>query len=339
MRSAVRVCLLVALQAGLFAMVCPSDPRTDLTRRGNLDATFLVAADLHFGADTVITAATQKGDVSITCAEAQKIMIAEMNAIAGKPFPKEFGGQVGKPLGLLIPGDLTDTGKPAQWKEFVKLYGLTGSEGLLKLTVYESIGNHDLGGKVVKQGVVQRHGADHYSWDAGDLHIICLGEPNDADMVFLGKDLKTVGQLRPVVIYFHYSIIGPYSEDYWFGADGHRAKFADILKGYNIVALIHGHFHGSGWYKWKGYDVYDVGAVKHGAKDFIVLHVTDKRLTVGAWNYEGVPGWWWAHSKPINGAPGTETVKTYPHPGAHDRPCIPHPTVDNTTNSKKTAKR
>jgi hypothetical protein len=62
-----------------------------------------------------------------------------------------------------------------------------------------------------------------------------------------------------------------------------------------------------------------------------VLHMTDIRLTVGAWNYEGKPGWWWAHSKPINGESGAETLKVYPHPGAHARPCIPHPTVDTAS--------
>jgi cytolysin (calcineurin-like family phosphatase) len=330
-RSKIYGCLLLVLLAGLIPLACRSSSPIDSARKGNLDATFLVTADLHFGGQTVITPPAQNGDIKVTCVEAQKIMIAEMNSIAGKPFPQEFSGQVGKPLGLLVAGDLTNSGAIEEWNEFVKLYGLTGAEGLLKMPVYESVGNHDLGDKIVKKGVIQRHKADHYSWDAGDLHIICLGEPNNKDLAFLKKDLEPVGHLRPIVIYFHYSIVGPYSDEYWFGADNHRAKFADAMKGYNIVALIHGHFHGSGWYKWKGYDVYDVGAVPHGWKDFIVLHVTDTRLTVGAWNYEGTPGWWWAHSKPINGESGGEIAKTYPHPGAHERPCIPHPTVDNTT--------
>jgi cytolysin (calcineurin-like family phosphatase) len=317
-----------------FAFVCNSAPPADPARLGSVDATFLATADLHFGADTVITT-LKAADASVSCAAAQKVMIDEMSHIAGKAYPKEIGGIVVQPLGLLIGGDLTDDGKTSQWKEFVRFYGLTGKESLLKMPAFESLGNHDRGGSAVSKGIIERHGAEHYSWNVGDLHIVCMGEPNDKDLAFLQKDLPVVGRQRPIVIYFHYSIIGPYSEDYWFGEPGHRDKFAAALKGYNVVALIHGHFHGSGWYKWKGYDVYDVGAVKHGSKDFVVLRVTDKKLTAAAWNYEGTPGWWWMHSKPINGEPGSEIVKTWPHPGAHDRPCIPHPTIDKTTTKKK----
>jgi hypothetical protein len=331
MRSVSRIVLCVISLAVLLAFACHSDPPVDLPRFGNLDATFLVTADLHFGATTTITTA-QKNDAAMSCAAAQKIMIAEMNNIAGKVYPEEIGGAVGQPLGLLIGGDLTEDGKAGQWKEFVKFYGLTGKEGLLKMPVFESLGNHD--SDAVSKGIIERHKAEHYSWNVGDLHIVCLGEPKDEDLSFLQKDLRAVGQQRPIAIYFHYSILGPYSEDYWFGEADNRDKFAGALKGYNVVALFHGHFHGSGWYKWKDHDVYDVGSVKHGWKDFIVLHVTDKKLTVAAWNYEGTPGWWWMHSKPINGEPGQEMVKIWPHPGAHNRPCIPHPIIDDTTTKK-----
>ncbi len=325
MRSIFRVCLIILAFLTVPAVAFRSDSLAGPARKDNLDVTFLVTADLHFGATTVMTT-KQKAEVTITCAEAQQIMITEMNNITGKPFPKEVGGEVGRPLGLLIAGDLTEYGKADQWQEFVKFYGLTGREGQLKMPVHESLGNHDrYEGDTVSRGIVERHKGEHYSWDVGDLHMVCLGEPNDVDLAFLQKDLEPIGHRRPVVIYFHYSISGPYSKDFWFGMGDKRTRFAAALKGYNVIALFHGHFHGSGWYKWKGYDVYNVGAVKHGSKDFIVLHVTDNKLTVAAWNYEGTPGWWWLHSKPINGAPGQATVKVYPHAGAHARPCIPYP--------------
>ncbi|MDD4890891.1 MAG: metallophosphoesterase [Phycisphaerae bacterium] len=337
MRPISRVALLLPAFSLVAAFACAcraaDPPASGPARKGHLDATFLVTADLHFGARTILTT-TQKEDASVTCEDAQKLMIAQMNAIEGQPYPREVGGKASKALGLLIAGDLTDDGDPDEWQSFVALYGLSGKEGLLKMPVFETLGNHDRQpGAAVSKGIIQRHQAEHYSWDAGDLHIVCLGEPNDDDLAFLLKDLPAVGRQRPVVIYFHYSVVGPYSDDYWFGKADHRDRFAAALRGYNVVALFHGHFHGSGCYKWRGYDVYDVGAVKHGSKDFIVLHVTDDRLTVAAWNYEGKPGWWWAHSKPINDAarPGAaETLKVYPHPGAHARPCIPHPLTDST---------
>ena len=119
----------------------------------------------------------------------------------------------------------------------------------------------------------------------------------------------------------------------WVGRDS-RARFAAALKGYNVIGLFHGHFHGSGYYRWQGYDVYDVGSPKHGAKDFFVVHVTDERLTVCSWNYEARPGWWWAHSKRINKAAERlgrgEMLKVWPHPGtAFPLPLIPHPMTDD----------
>lgn len=313
---------------------CGSEGRLgEPARKGHLDATFLVTADLHFGAHTTMTTA-QAADVPLSSEDVQRIMIAEMNAIEGQPFPAEIGGNVGKALGLLAAGDLTDNGGRGEWEKFVEFYGLSGTEGLLKMPVYETLGNHDRPTRTVSEGIVVRHKAEHYSWDIGDLHLVCLGEPNDDDLAFLRKDLAGVGDQRPVVIYFHYAIVGPYSDDYWFGQGDHREQFAAALKGHSIVALFHGHFHGSGYYNWKGYDVFNVGAVKHGSKDFIVLQVTDDRLTVAAWNYEGKPGWWWAFSKAINDAAkrgGRKTLEVYPHPGAHARPAIPHPMIDRTT--------
>ena len=59
-------------------------------------------------------------------------------------------------------------------------------------------------------------------------------------------------------------------------------RMAEILRTYNVIAIFHGHFHGSGWYEWKGFDVYDIGSAKHGWKDFAVVRVTDTSLTVSA---------------------------------------------------------
>ena len=308
-----------------------SPPVANVPRKGHLDVTFLVTADTHFGCKTAL-ATTQKAEDSIPVEQVHAYMIDQMNAIAGQAYPAEVGGKVAKPVGLLVAGDLTDAGLPGQWANFEKLYGLTGNDGRLGMPVYETLGNHDLYfGGAVRQKIAGRHSGDRYSWDWGDLHVACLGAPEDGAIPWLIKDLAAVGKDRPVVIYFHYSVIGPYSEDYWFGKDDNRGKFAKAMEGFNVIAIFHGHFHGSGCYKWQGYDVYDVGAAKNGWKDFAVVHVTDDRLTVAAWNYEYQPGWWWVHSKPINDAAKMsrdEILKAWRHPGVANPPLIPHPRED-----------
>jgi len=296
-------------------------------RAGGLDVTFLVTADTHFGAEGLDE--TSGGWVDIE--RFHERIVDEMNTMAGRAWPAEVGGQVARPLGVLVAGDLTDGGRVEQWNRFNAFYGLTGEDGKLKLPVFETVGNHD-GSQwsYVAGRVARRHGASHYSWDWGDLHVACMGGPDDAALKWLARDLAAVGRRRPVVLYFHYSILGPYSSGWWFGQGENRQRFAEAIGGFNVVAIFHGHFHGSGHYVWEGRDVYNVGSAKHGWKSFAVVHVTDDRLTVGLWNYAG-GGWWWLHSKPINGAAAGRAgavLRTYPLGGTRYRPLIPHPTED-----------
>ena len=307
----------------------------DSSRKGGLDVTFLVASDLHFGCKASMATSQGESLRAVPVEQIHPILVEQMNQIEGKAYPAEIGGKVGKPLGLVAPGDLTDNGAADQWANFVKFYGLTGKDGLLKMPVYETIGNHDTYSllPIVKEAVRKRHGADCYGLDWGDLHIACVGEPDDGCFDWLAKDLAAVGKDRPILCTFHYPPVGPYSDKWWFGQDDHRNKFAAVLKGYNVIGLIHGHFHGTGCYVWKGYDTYDIGSPKNAWKDFLVVHVTDKQLTVCAWNYERTPGWWWCHAKPINGAPDTpdkRIVKIYDRPGLLVKPVIPYPLFDPT---------
>jgi cytolysin (calcineurin-like family phosphatase) len=307
-------------------------------RNGNLDVTFLFSSDCHFGAKTTIPTA-QGADLDLPTERINALFIEQMNAIAGKAYPAPIGGKVAQPMGLLVAGDLTDEGATGQWKAFVKLYGLTGTEGRLGIPVYETIGNHDVTSRqrTVSKGVSARHGGVRYSWDWGDLHVICLGPPTDDCLPWAAKDLAATGRDRPVIIYFHYSIVGPYSDDYWFGEGDNRNKFAAALTGYNVIGLFHGHFHASGWYQWQGLDVYNVSSPKHAGKDFFVVHVTDNMLTVCSWNCEGEPGWWWFRSKPINSSTDKRdgaVIQIYPRPGISTRPVIPHPLADTTTKKR-----
>ena len=263
---------------------------------GGTEITFFVAADTHFGFDGID--------------RLNKRQIEAMNSLPGEPYPPAVGGKVAEPLGVLIAGDLTEHGRGSQWKQFVEHYGLTGSDGLLKYPVYEGTGNHDRDVPLfrpVLAGVSRRHGGLTYSWDWGDLHLANLDQyPSAANLRWLRRDLAKVGRRHPVVIYFHFSILGPFS-DWW--TDREKEAFARTIDGYNVVAIFHGHYHGSQHYRWRGYDVYNVGSPRHGCHSFAVVHITDERLTVASWGWDpprptqrGWPrrGWQWHHVKAIN---------------------------------------
>ena len=254
------------------------------------DVTFLVASDLHFGADGTF--------------DENKIMVRDMNAMAGRQWPGAMGGAVGKPMGLLVSGDITDAGTKPQWEMFTSLYGLNGTDAPLKMPVYECTGNHDRGWDALRpegqefiaQQVTKRHGSLARSWDWDDVHMVCCDVYPSAEIVaWLKQDLAIVGKQRPVVIYFHYGLSGPYS-DWWSSPE--KDAFYQVIRPFNIVAIIHGHYHTSRQYKWKGLSVYQVGSPKNAWKRFLAVNITDTQLRVAAWNY--IAGRWdWCDVKAI----------------------------------------
>lgn len=266
----------------------PADP-TALIKGTNV--TFIVASDLHFGANGTL--------------EQNKTMIKEMNAMAGRAWPAGFGGKVGTPLGVIITGDITDGGKEEQWNDFVKLYGLTGKEGDLKLPVYEFTGNHDrtsslgnLDGTFVLKQVIKRHGSLARSWDWDDVHVVCCDVyPNAQIVEWLKKDLAVIGTRRPVVVLLHYCFTGPFSDSYWW-TQKEKDTFYDAIKDYNVVALIHGHFHSSNHAKWNNLDDYLVGSPKDVIHRFLVVNITDTTFKISSWDYNR-ERWDWKHAKAI----------------------------------------
>jgi len=222
-----------------------------------------------------------------------------MNALPGAPLPRRVGGVVQQPRGVLIAGDLTDGGTKPQWREFVDHYGLSGKDGRLKFPVYECSGNHDRHTflfRPVLHGVRRRHGGLTYSWDWDDVHLASLDcYPDAGSLRWLTRDLARVGTERPVVIFFHYPLLGPYS-DWW--NQNEKNAFRDAIMGYNVIAIFHGHYHASNRYRWEGYDVYNVGSPRHSAHSFAVVRITDTTMTVTSRDWDrGI--WRWTHHKAI----------------------------------------
>ncbi|MCG3181232.1 MAG: 3',5'-cyclic adenosine monophosphate phosphodiesterase CpdA [Phycisphaerae bacterium] len=283
----------------------PAPPVVERPRSGGTDVTFLVTADLHFGSEEVSDAM-------------RKAMAEAINGLPGRDYPAAIGGKVAAPMGILAAGDLTERGDPEQWDAFAQYFSLDGRRGPVGLPMYESVGNHDTYRlSHVAAHVKRRHGDVCYSWDWGDLHVVCLGEaPDERTLVWLRKDLAGNGRSRPIVLYLHYPFVGPYS-DTWFTKQDGPEKLWKVIDGFNVAAIFHGHFHGSGHYLWHGIDVYNVGSIKHGQKSFGVVRVTDTRLTFCSFNFQA-GAWWWWHSKPINGAKGQALLDAVSLPGIRD---------------------
>ena len=234
--------------------------------------TFFVTADTHAGAREI--------------EPWNRKHVESMNQLPGTAYPKEYGGTVGAPLGVLIAGDLTDNGYPQQLAELRRVFGLDGKEGLLRYPVYAATGNHDRQDKspFVARALAKQYGRLPYAWTWHGVRFLCLDtHPQAKDHRWIQDELKAAGPTQPVIIFFHYNLVGEYS---YFWSRWEKQAFRKLLTGYNVVALFHGHLHPEEMYTWEGLDVFNVGSVRWYDLSYAVVEVTATQLQVVYWNWE-----------------------------------------------------
>lgn len=227
-------------------------------------------------------------------------LIDTLNSLSGREISEMAGGgRVASLKGVIHAGDLIDSGdktgplqftmQQREWTGFTTDFGLTGSDGRLKLPVYEVHGNHDgpRGEGLAIDGIRERNkrrpdvsqvsaNGQHYSWDWGPVHFVNLGivvggrkdvsqkrryNPLDS-LEFLVSDLRDrVGTSgRPIVLTHHIDIVryskkpdlhDPANEKMeWHPAD--VRGFYEALHGYNVAAILYGHTHARNVLKWNG---------------------------------------------------------------------------------------
>ncbi len=264
--------------------------------------TFLVASDTHYGQSMWDN--NEAGN---------KANIDAMNTLPGTPYPAEVeAGNVAAPVGVLVAGDLTDTGELLNWYGYWLLhrhdgfrndFGIGGG-GRIKYPVFEAYGNHDItsGRTVVVNGIKERNRQRgglrlspeglHSSWDWGGIHFVNLnlypGGPGSANnsLAFLTDDLsRQVGNThRPVILLHHYSF-DPFScEDRWW-TDAEREAYYQAIKDYNVIAIFNGHNHEQQHLQWHGLDAFIAGKAADG--NFLVVHVSADHMTIAGRTRQG----------------------------------------------------
>jgi cytolysin (calcineurin-like family phosphatase) len=232
------------------------------------DLTFLTCSDTHYR-QVAATNATQAAIIDM------------MNALPGKQYPASVGGGVvAVPRGVIVPGDLVDTGQgPAnlvkqQWSLWVADFGLKG-EGRLRFPVYEGYGNHELNGNLLIENCIKERNLArsnvvaiatngfHYAWEWDGIHFVQLnlypgnarpkGQPPRYALDFLRDDLKknVAGSRRPIVISHHYV-----PTDTWWSQEEKNAYF-DAIKEYNVILIIVGDQFRASVIDWQGLTVLD----------------------------------------------------------------------------------
>ena len=226
--------------------------------------------------------------------------------------------------GVIMAGDITQNCRDAregannEYKVFVDNYGLCGNRAL-RFPMYEGYGNHDFRSwhnllygdqHPVADAVSVRNpyrmsltnqapGTDgHYSWEWDGVHFINANlAPSDvipdlpADvpafsrnprnaLTYLVDDLARVGPEMPVVIFHHYY---PHASTF----EWDRAQidaYAAAISGYNVIAILYGHSHGTSNGTWNGTPIFNVGSPYYESYNpdhrghFSVFRITDERI-------------------------------------------------------------
>lgn len=262
--------------------------------------TFIVAGDLHYGlSDSLLSYNAQT--------------IESMNNLPGA-FPTDSHMvNLQDPAGVILAGDLTESGRQSQWKLFVQDYGIHG-ERRIKYSVFEGFGNHDgpVDGPVrlgVKERNVERNGLSglsenhlHYSWQWQDVHFVQLNsypsykwnpgcewchyfeesfrEPEES-LQFLEMDLEeNIGKSnKEVILIFHYGF-DEWGNKWW--TEEEQEAFHEIIEPYNILAIFHGHTHAVQFYDWKDTPVFSVGSTQKDEHpgEYLVAHIGSETMVV-----------------------------------------------------------
>lgn len=250
--------------------------------------------------------------------------LVEMNAITQRAWPEQLGGgAIERPRGVLVLGDVIDDGDrllegrhqtPIQFGFFVKDFGLDGTDGLLKLPVFEGWGNHDgppigrekhgfsFQAQLKQRNQIRREkglisnvseNGLHYSWDWGGVHFVQLNiYPADrqregvryspvwhdpqGSLTFLRQDLadKVGSRGRRVVLTSHCG----FDTDWWTPADW--KELYDAVKPYRVILYLYGHS-GTGVRTWapegeaRQLQCVNTGQTENG---FFVVEIGPQRL-------------------------------------------------------------
>ena len=200
-------------------------------------------------------------------------------------------------------------------------------EGAIRYPVYVGLGNHDTDGQCtgnlcairmfayVNQrnrtgcmgvtnydpwALIDPKSAD-YSWDWNDVHYVQLhdwaGSTNYGDTTvshapglgWLKDDLANMASTQRAVVLFQHFGFDEFAEGWWPKTD--QAKFYDVIKDYNVIAIFVGHTHEAKKETWNGIDVFYGGAGgEYGHGYFIAVRVSRTNLDVMSvkWYGDGV---------------------------------------------------
>jgi len=211
------------------------------------------------------------------------------------------------PISFVIDtGDVTEFGGRGSWLKY------QGYFSGVSIPHYAILGNHDGTWRSLTYELRQAYGAPYYSFDKFGCHFVMLMSAGlqhpmpslgPEQLVWLKKDLANVGSQTPVFVALHH----PLTTTEW-ASPYDVERLLDILRPYNVVAILYGHGHSANHAVYEGFDVVQGGSTYGpGPAGYEVYSVKDGVLRV-AYKLQGQPN----ASKPILEKPLAAPAKRYP---------------------------
>ena len=204
------------------------------------DFTFIHTSDVHApsnASQTVIGQIPTLGEIDLT---PYNVKVPAPSFVVDSGDACEFGGGNGA------------------WDAFVSYWKD------VTIPHYHVLGNHDGPWFNVRPLLKKTYGAYYWSFDQSGCHFIGLdtSSPQDPrasvtreELLWLAEDLKKVSPKTPVFLVIHHPIT-----DTYYGSPYAVAQFMDMLRPYNLVAVLAGHGHNAKSQHLLGTDCTDGGA-------------------------------------------------------------------------------
>jgi outer membrane protein assembly factor BamB len=206
------------------------------------DFTFAHCSDDHVGAAEAVLSKT-------TIAE-----FRDLHPILLEPY-----NVTSLPISFIIDtGDVTEFGGHASWEKYLSYF-----EGV-SVPLYICVGNHDATWRSLTYEVRQLFGSPYYSFDKFGCHFVMLDSAGlqhplpsigPEQLVWLKKDLEKVGRDAPVFVCLHHPL---YTTE--FASRYEVDRLLDVLRPYNVIAILYGHGHNAIHGVYEGIDTVQGGS-------------------------------------------------------------------------------
>lgn len=158
-----------------------------------------------------------------------------------------------EPSFIIATGDLTEYGVIHRtWDHFERYFEPC------RIPLYPAVGNHDNTWTAMNHIMRQRHGGDHFSFQAYGCHFISINTASIQEPVpsierrtltWLENDLARVDRDTPVFIFAHHPLSsGEFAKPY------EQLRFLETIRDHHVVLYLMGHGHNARTEHWNGLD-------------------------------------------------------------------------------------